>query len=155
MMRGLLDSHKRGRTVTRTTDEVMVDVDAALGRLAEETRELVWDWDRRFNTAVGRVSDPAHVAVLALLDDCYAHRWDHENIAEAPEVVQNISAGWGGMRQGQLLYTFDAAESPLLFSAWWPWDSGTTFSMRVGCLMPGGDDDVQAMAKRLRSLFGA
>jgi len=133
----------------------MVDVDAALQRLVDGTRALAWDWDRRFSTAVGRVSAPDHVAVLGLLDDCFAHRWDPMNIAEAAEVVQNISDGWGGLRQGQLLYTFDASESPLLFSAWWPWDSGTTFSMRVGCLMPGGEDAEQAMAKRLRTLFGA
>lgn len=133
----------------------MVDVDAALQRLVDSTRELVWDWDRRFATAVGRVSDPEHLAVLALLDDCFAHRWDHVTIAEAQDVVRDISAGWGGMRRGQLLYTFDAAESPMLFAAWWPWDSGTTFSVRIGCRKSASPDADQDMAKRLRSMFGA
>ncbi len=141
--------------MTRTTEEIMADVDATLGRLVDATRELVWDWDRRFNTAVGRVSDPDHLAVLTLLDDCYAHRFDHETITGAPEVVQNISGGWGGMRPGQFLYTFDADALPLLFAAWWPWDSGTTFSVRIGCLMPGEDDAAKEIAKRLRTLFGA
>jgi len=133
----------------------MVDIGATLGRLVDSTRDLFWDWDRRFRTAVGRVSDPEHLAVLALLDDCFPHSWDHQTIAETPKVVREIAAAWGGMRPGQLLYTFDAAESPLLFSAWWPWDSGTTFSMRVGCHMSAEGDAQDDMAKRLRSLFGA
>ncbi len=133
----------------------MGDVNAGLERLVDSTRDLVWDWDRRFNTAVGRVSDPEHLPVLALLDDCFGHRWDHETIGAAPEVVQDISAGWGGMRPGQLLHTFDANEFPLLFTAWWPWGSGTTFSLRVGCLITTGPEAEQAMAQRLRSLFGA
>lgn len=133
----------------------MVDMDATLQRLVDSTRELIWDWDRRFNTAVGRVSDPDHLPVLALLGDCFAHRWDHETITGAPPEVQNISAGWGGMRPGQLLYSSAESESGLLFAAWWPWGSGTTFSMRVGCLISSGPEDDQAMAKRIRSLFGA
>lgn len=140
--------------MTRRTDEVMVDVDAALERLVNGMRELPWDWDRRFDTAVGRVSDPEHLPVLALLDDCFPHRWDHQSIAEVPDAAREISAGWGGLRPGQLLYTFDAAESPLLFAAWWPWDSGTTFSVRIGCRM-STQDASEAMAKRLRSMFGA
>lgn len=139
---------------TRSADEVMVDVEAALQRLVAETRELVWDWDRRFDTAVGRVSAPDHTAVLTLLDDCHAHRWDHESIANAPEVVRGISDGWGGLRPEQLLWASDPAESPLLFAAWWPWGSGTTFSARIGCLMDTADTQTQ-MAQRLRKMFDA
>ena len=122
--------------------------------MADGMRELVWDFDRRFDTAVGRVSDPEHTAVLALLDDCFAHRWDHESIDGAPAVAQEISAGWGGLRPGQLLWAADPDESPLLFAAWWPWGSGTTFSARIGCRMSTPEAQAE-MATRLRKLFDA
>ena len=141
--------------MTRSTEEVMVDVEAALERLVGGTRELFWDYDRRFHTAVGRVSDPDHLAVLTLLDECLPHRFDHETVRSAPESVQALSAGWGGLRSGQLLHTFEPAETPLLFTAWWPWDSGTTFSLRVGCLVADGPEAQQEMGKRIRYLFGA
>jgi hypothetical protein len=141
--------------VTKSTAEMMVQIDAALQRLADGTRELVWDWDRRFGTAVGRVSDPDHLAVLTLADDCVAHRWDHETIDDAPNLVREICNGWGGLRPGQLLWASDPTETPLLFAAWWPWGSGTTFSLRIGCQM-GDDAPAQTeMVKRLRSLFSA
>jgi hypothetical protein len=142
-------------SVTRSAAEVMVEVDAALQQLVDATRELVWDWDRRFDTAVGRVSAPDHVAVLALLDECFAHRWDHETVGQAPDVARDIAAGWGGLRAGQRLYACDTAESPLLFAAWWPWDSGTTFSVRIGARIANDAEAHQDLAKRLRSLFGA
>ena len=93
--------------------------------------------------------------MLALLDDCLPHRWDHQGINEAPDAAQEIASGWGGLRPGQLLYTSVVEESPLLFAAWWPWDSGTTFSLRVGCRFSTDTGAQKEMAKRLRSLFGA
>jgi hypothetical protein len=140
--------------VTRDAAEVMVEVDAALERLVASTRELVWDWDRRFDTAMGRVSAPEHLAVLTLLDSCFAHRWDHQSIGTAPDAAREIAAEWGGLRPGQRLYTFDAAESPLCFAAWWPWDSGTTFSVRIGCRLPTDADAQHQMTTRLRARFG-
>lgn len=141
--------------MTHSTADVMVQVDAALARLVVETRELIWDWDRRFDTAVGRVSAPEHLAVLALLDSCFAHRWDHQDLREAPDMAREIADAWGGLRPGQRLYTLDPVAQPLLFAAWWPWGSGKTFSVRIGCVMPAGGETKEAMAKRIRSLFGA
>ena len=139
----------------RSTAETMVDLEAALERLAAGTRELTWDWDRRSSTAVGRVSAPEHLAVLTLLDDTFASCWDHQSIGAAPDVTRTIADGWGGLRPGQRLYTFDPDDAPLLFAAWWPWGSGTTFSVRFGCYLPPGADTQPAVDARVRAVFGA
>jgi hypothetical protein len=132
----------------------MTEVDAVLARLAEGTLELFWDFDSRFDTAVGRVSAPDDAPLLGLLDECFPHNWDHQSIDGAPDVTRAIADSAGGLRPGQRLWTLDPADSPLLYAAWWPWGSGTTFSLRVGCIAADAGEQ-QALTKKIRSLFGA
>jgi len=96
---------------------------------------LRWEWDDRFRAALAAVKSPHHTEVLALLAAHLPTVWDHQSIRQASGPVVQLSRDWGGLRPGQLMYTLDPADDPLLFGVWWPWGGNTTFSLRVGCVV--------------------
>jgi len=47
-------------------------------------------------------------------------------------MVRAIAQVWG-LRQGQRMFVLDPDHEPLLYAAWWPWNGGKSFSLRVSC----------------------
>ncbi len=118
----------------RTPDQALADVTRAVGRLTAASRGLLtWEWDSRFSAALGIVKAPHHLPILELLGQLFPRAWDDRTLRQAPEAVRLVAAAWGGMQAGQRLLVIEPADDPLFFAAWWPWGSGTTFSLRISC----------------------
>ncbi len=92
-----------------------------------------WSWDPRFKcvtSSFGKdIAERARQAMTGVLDA----EWSAATINQAPDEIRTLSARFGGVRQGQLLFTGDAVGGPMhLFALWWPWGDGATISLRVG-----------------------
>jgi hypothetical protein len=116
--------------VSRTKGDVLAAIEAVTARLTGAS--LRWEWDDRFAAALAVVEAPADQAVLALVSQVFAAAWDAQTIQQAPDAARELASSWG-LQRSQRLFALDLDDDPLLFAAWWPWGSGTTFSLRVGC----------------------
>jgi len=135
--------------VSRTKTEVLSAIEAAAACL--KGASLRWEWDGRFAAALAVVKVPADAPVLALVSQAFAGSWDSQTILQAPDRARLLESCWGGLQRGQRLFSLDLGDEPLLFAAWWPWGSGTTFSLRVGCAASDPAEG-EALLRRLFSL---
>lgn len=94
--------------------------------------DLSWEWDSRFKTALSQISMKEKTALGEILENYLGKAWDSVTINTAPEIVQPILAGLGGIMSGQLFYASSFAENGIVFCAWWPWGNGQTISIRLG-----------------------
>jgi hypothetical protein len=116
--------------VSRTTSDVLAAIEATTALL--RSAPLRWEWDGRFSAALAVVEAPADTATLALIGQAFTTAWDAQTIKQAPDATRKLASSWG-LQRSQRLFTLEIDDDPLLFAAWWPWGSGTTFSLRVGC----------------------
>jgi hypothetical protein len=92
---------------------------------------LAWKWDDRFQTVLAEFNVDNKTLVHNALERRLDRIWDSSHIEKAPEVVQTIIAGFGGIMPGQLLLTSDPGRDAVVFCAWWPWGNGETISIRL------------------------
>lgn len=132
--------------------------DKGIGALENGFRDLAtgfsdtleWKWDGRFKTAVAEFSADLKDEVLGILEEHLVSTWDSSNVAEAPDVVQEVTKNLGGLMSGQLLLLSDSRQPAFIFCAWWPWGSGTKISIRIA---PYGKDLTDEEASELMSVF--
>ncbi len=73
-------------------------------------------------------------------------------VAKAPTVLREFVDRYGGLRQGQFLFTSGAIGGSLVaFGLWWPWGDGDTVSMRLGF---ADIDPGRETYARVREIFG-
>lgn len=136
------------------SDIDLVAVERVCQALIEQGRDLlVWEWDSRFSAALSVTKNPQHRKVITLLEELFPSVWTHENIQGAPERIVELSNDWGGLRPGQKMFTCDPSEDPLLFAAWWPWGSGTTFSLRISCITSSAGATSLDLLAQLKTYF--
>jgi hypothetical protein len=123
----------------KALEVILVGCEATVRKLIAGGDSLLrWEWDERFGAALAVVKVPHHETVLQLVQRLFQHAWDHQNVDSAPEQVQVQADQWGGLESGQQMFVLEPNDDPLLFVAWWPWGSGTTFSLRLSCASPSG-----------------
>jgi hypothetical protein len=104
-----------------------------LGRLHTAWPGGAWSWDPRFKcvtSSFGKdIVEKAREAMVGVLDG----EWSATSINQSPDEIRTLAARFGGIREGQLLFTGEAADGRMhLFALWWPWGDGATVSLRVG-----------------------
>ena len=92
---------------------------------------LSWQWDGRFEAALSEFCVDNKDNIRALLENYLNSVWDISNIAKAPDIVQVITKGIGGLRSGQLIFTSNPSQDVFILCAWWPWGNGKTISIRI------------------------
>ncbi len=115
-------------------------MDYDTSRLEKSCRDLVkafenrltWKWDERFETVLAEFSVKDKESVSHIIKIQMGDIWDRDNSGNAPEVVKMAIGYFGGLSQGQQLFTSDPAGDDLVLCAWWPWGNGETISIRLG-----------------------
>lgn len=91
-----------------------------------------WSYDNRFNTLASTfrsdVAPQARSAILKVLPT----EWTEATLRLAPQPVRDVAARTGGIRSNQFLFTHVLAPTVIAYGLWWPWEEGSTISMRVG-----------------------
>lgn len=91
-----------------------------------------WSFDNRFMTLASTfrsdVSPQARSAIARVLPT----EWSEATLRLAPQPVRDIASRTGGIRAGQFLLTHAIAPTVIAYGLWWPWEEGSTISLRVG-----------------------
>jgi len=91
-----------------------------------------WSWDNRINTIASTFrSDNAPQAKSAIAP-LLPFEYNSVSINTASAAVRELSKLHGGIRSGQILYIAPLAGGAHGFGLWWPWEEGSTISMRIG-----------------------
>lgn len=98
---------------------------------SETGKEVSWKWDTRFQALLSEFSCDDKEEVISVLERNFETCWNQSNIDEAPLPVKNIASQLGELRDNQLLYTSDPSREVLVLGAYWPWNNGSKFSLRI------------------------
>jgi hypothetical protein len=98
---------------------------------AETGSDIAWKWDKRFQALLSEFPCEEEEEVLSLLERNFETCWDEENITDAPRSIKNIVGQIGNLRKEQLLYSTDPSRDVIVLGAYWPWNNGKKFSLRI------------------------
>ena len=92
---------------------------------------LDWEWDDRFEGILATFDSSEAEVMSGLLGEHLGHRWDSESAANAPELVAQALQSVGGVAPGQLVFSSDPGQTLVMLGLWWPWNNGSTISIRL------------------------
>jgi hypothetical protein len=92
----------------------------------------VWKLDDRFNTVVAAFEKGGSEIIFSTLKASFSQEWSKKTVRKAPENIKSIASSISGIEKGQIVFTTDDNEVPVLFAAWWPWGDGINVSLRIG-----------------------
>ena len=98
---------------------------------SETSKDVSWKWDKRFQALLSEFPCEDREEVISVLEKNFETCWNETNISEAPLPVRNIASQLGEIRKNQLLYSSDPAREVLVLGAYWPWNKGNKFSLRI------------------------
>ncbi len=98
---------------------------------SETSKDVSWKWDKRFQALLSEFPCEDREEVISVLEKNFETCWNETNISEAPLPVRNIANQLGEIRKNQLLYSSDPAREVLVLGAYWPWNNGNKFSLRI------------------------
>ena len=98
---------------------------------SETSKDVSWKWDERFQALLSEFPCEEKEEVISVLEKNFETCWNETNISGAPLPVKNIASQLGEIRQNQLLYSSDPAREVLVLGAYWPWNNGNKFSLRI------------------------
>lgn len=103
----------------------------ALGQIRQHWPTRGWSFDNRFmalaSTFRSDVAPQARSAIAKIL----ATEWSEATLRLAPQPVRDIASRTGGVRAGQFLFTHAIAPNVHAYGLWWPWEEGSTISLRI------------------------
>ena len=137
-------------------DASKADIEAVCRDLAHSFQGILsWKWDRRFETVLAEFGVGQEADVRAILENSLDVTWDSSSVGNATDIVRAISANFGGLRPGQLLFTSDPNRDALAFCMWWPWGNGKEISIRIGPTYKDlGDSERADKVELFRAWFG-
>ena len=98
---------------------------------SETSKDVSWKWDKRFSALLSEFPCEEEEEVITILEKNFVTCWNRENISEAPLPVKNAASNLGEIREDQLLYSSDPSREVLVLGAYWPWNNGKKFSLRI------------------------
>lgn len=123
---------------------------AALGRLRASWPQRGWSFDNRFQCVASSFSADHAATARQLASSLFPYIWTSRTLATAPAMFAQIAERTGGVRSSQQLLGADPVGRLIPYGLWWPWEEGTTISLRIGL-------DGASMAETLEfaNVFGA
>lgn len=116
---------------------------------------LTWQWDSRFEAVLAEFNVANKDSIRAILDRYLKNTWDSSNINKAPRTVKKVNINLGKLRTGQMLFTSDTTRTAYIYSAWWPWGSGTKISIRIApCYKRLPDPEKAEKIEQFKGWFG-
>lgn len=110
-----------------------------------------WSWDPRLLCITSSFTTEQEPQARTATQLALQHEWTSATIARAPQQLQEIIEGAGGIRQGQLALSTGPINGLLAYGLWWPWGDGETVSLRVGL---ADVDPSREPYVRFRDVFG-
>ena len=98
---------------------------------SETSKEVSWKWDEQYQALLSEFPCEEREEVISVLERNFETCWNETNIGEAPMPVQNVANQLGEIRKNQLLYSSDPTREVLVLGAYWPWNNGKKFSLRI------------------------
>ena len=98
---------------------------------SETSKDVSWKWDNRFHALLTEFSCEEREEVISVLEKNFETCWKESNINEAPLPVRNVASQLGKLRKNQLLYSSNPSREVLVLGAYWPWNNGNKFSLRI------------------------
>ena len=124
----------------------------ALRRVKASWPARGWSWDSRMICITSSFSTEFETKARASIAEGFPVEFTSVTIAKAPTFLRDYVDRYGGLRQGQMLFTSGALGGSLVaFGLWWPWGDGGTISMRVGF---ADVDPGRETYARVREVFG-
>jgi hypothetical protein len=114
-----------------------------LGRVVAAWPGGAWEWDGRMGCALSTVGKAQEAGARAALAAGLPSVWTADQLAQAPQALQEICARVGGLRGDQLVFSAELGEGAVAYCLWWPWGGGANFSARIGAT---GNMDAQVRA---------
>lgn len=103
-----------------------------LGNVRKSWPTRGWSWDNRMmclaSTFRSDMSPVARAAVAPILPN----EWNETSLRTAPPGVRELASRHGGVRAGQSMFLAPLSGGVYGFGLWWPWEEGSTISMRIG-----------------------
>lgn len=113
----------------------------ALGRVRKNWPTRGWSFDNRFMCLASTFRSDVAPQARSQIAQVLPTEWSEATLRLAPQPVRDIAARTGGVRSGQYLFTHVIADpaqagrasAPVIaYGLWWPWEEGSTISIRVG-----------------------
>ena len=104
----------------------------SLEKLRSQWPGSTWGWDPRFKSVASSFNKEIASRVRAAMAGVLDQEWSATTVTASPPDVRALAGKYGGIREGQMLYTGTSADGMYLFGLWWPWGDGATVSLRIG-----------------------
>ena len=105
---------------------------ASLGRLRTSWPQRGWSYDNRFQCVASSFSADHAITARTLVTALFPYVWSSRTLATAPAMFAQIAERTGGVRSAQQLLGADPVGRLIPDGLWWPWEEGTTISLRIG-----------------------
>jgi hypothetical protein len=124
----------------------------ALKRMRAKWPSRGWSWDSRMTCITSSFSTEFEAQARAAVSEALVTEFTPTTYTKSPPTLRDYVDRYGGLRQGQLLFTSGATGGSLVaFGLWWPWQDQETVSVRLG--FPDVDPGREPYA-RMREAFG-
>jgi hypothetical protein len=125
---------------------------AAFRRLKAGWPSRGWSWDSRMTCITSSFSSEFEANAKTAVMEALPIEWSASSYTKAPPNLREYVDRYGGLRNGQFLFSSGATGGSLVaFGLWWPWQDAETVSVRIG--FPDVDPGREPYA-RLRDVFG-
>ena len=105
---------------------------AAFARLRAGWPQRGWSYDNRFQCVASSFSADHAATARQLATALFPYVWTSRTLNTAPAMFSQIAERTGGVRSSQQLLGADPVGRLIPYGLWWPWEEGTTISLRIG-----------------------
>lgn len=115
---------------------------------------LLWQPDDRYLAVTTNFDISDLDRALKLLVNTFGWGKAPEDLHAASERLLEVIEMLGGLARGQIIFSFEPDDAPLLYAAWWPWGNGSRISIRIGLHLPGASAEQQTcLEEKLSAIF--
>lgn len=99
------------------------------------SEQLNWSWDERQSAVLSEFSWEKKNDVVERLHHLFANEWHKKNAKRLPAEIKAELGNLSVITKKQLIFTTPATQDcPTLVALLWPWEHGSTYSLRIKTL---------------------
>jgi hypothetical protein len=114
-----------------------------------------WQWDPYFQAALSVIQSTDQKDALQLFEEYCGKPMDERFLSEGTPDIRDILNQFGGLRSGQIAFITDRQQPSFILVTWWPWNNGSSISIRLRLLNEDGPIEENDEAYQMfKSWFG-
>ncbi len=106
-----------------------------------------WSLDNRFMCLASTFRSDVAPQARSAIAQALPTEWTEVGLRTAPQPIRDIASRTGGVRANQFLFTQLLGGPVIAYGLWWPWEEGSTISLRVG--VDGAGDVTMALCEAM------